>query len=192
MHKSTNKRSLSVLLGFILLALLIMTMWVFIKYTPGYVDNVIADDIQKLHTIFDEIDQNCQILGFEHEKNYVDFLNVIKFAGSEVGSMNLIYPEHWKGPYLKDNPTAQEKYYQIVETKKGYYIAPGDGVKLANGKVIGKDIILNKNSDIGAMAIDPNLLLTKDGKPLAAKIQLRYKGTENFLGPVVQEGYDLD
>ncbi len=192
MHKTCNKNFLSIFISLILLALLIMTIWVFMKYSPQFVDNVIADDIQKLHKIFDEIDQNCQILGFEHEKNYIDFLNVIKFAGSEVGSMNLIYPEHWKGPYLKDNPTAQEKYYQIVETKKGYYITPGDGVKLANGNTIGKDIILNKNADISAMTIDPNLLLTKDGRPLAAKIQLRYKGTENFLAPVVQDGYGLD
>ena len=111
------------------------------------------------------------IIDFDNQQNPINFLNVAKFAGSEVGPMNLVHPEKWEGPYLKDNPTLYHIVYQVVSTKKGYYITPGDGVMLPNKKVIGKDIVLDQKADIDLMMLNPDELLYKD-RPLAARLEL--------------------
>lgn len=136
-----------------------------------YVADLIAGDVKRLSKIFSCIDRECKILSLEYQKNPINFLNVKEFSGSEIGPMNLAHPEKWEGPYLEDNPTMQEKEYLIVRTKKGYFITPGEGVILPNGKQVGTDIILDENADIAAMAKDPDLLLFK-GKSLAAPLSI--------------------
>ncbi len=143
----------------------------------------ISGDIAHLVSIFKKIDKDCGILSFDYQKNPIDFLTVTKFVSSEIGSMNLAYPQNWKGPYVDDNPEMQAKMYQVVRTKQGYFITPGDGVKLPNGKVIGKDIILDENADIFSMMGNQNELLYKD-KALAAPLTLS-KG--KVLTPVQME-----
>ena len=140
-----------------------------IKRSRGVVDSIVAEEIDKLGKIFNRINSSCKIIGFEHKKNHIDFLTVEKFVGSEIGSMNLAYPSEWQGPYLKDNPTMQEKLYQIVKTNTGYFILPGNGVKLSNGKVIGEDIVIDESSDIEDMTKQENKLMS-NRKALAIKI----------------------
>jgi hypothetical protein len=111
------------------------------------------------------------IIDFDNQKNSINFLNVAKFTGSEVGPMNLAHPEKWEGPYLQDNPTMQHIAYQVVSTKKGYFITPGEGVKLPNNKIVGKDIVLDKKANIEAMMIDADALMYKD-RSLAAALEL--------------------
>jgi hypothetical protein len=135
-------------------------------------DLLIAQDIQKLVQIFKQIDETCEIIDFDHQKNLIDFLNVGSFSGSEVGSMNLKYPEKWQGPYVEENPTMQEQPYMIVKTKKGLFIVPGEGVKLANGKVIGKDIILTPETDIEKLMSDKKALLFNN-QSLATRLILK-------------------
>jgi hypothetical protein len=130
-----------------------------------------ANEVVQLRDIFHRIHKTCQIIDFDNQKNPINFLNVEKFAGSEVGPMNLVYPEKWEGPYLKDNPTMYHIVYQVVSTKKGYYITPGDGVKLPNGKVVGKDIVLDQKAHIDTMMFNPQELMYKD-RPLAARLEL--------------------
>ena len=130
---------------------------------------IMACDIARLKDVFQKIHQDCVIIDFDAQKNPINFLNVAHFVGSEVGPMNLAHPEKWHGPYMNDNPTIYHIAYQVVSTKKGYFITPGDGVTLPNKKIIGKDIILDKNADIQKMMIDPGMLLYKD-KPLAAHL----------------------
>ncbi len=132
-------------------------------------DALIADHIEQLKDIFKGINESCKITGFRYPKDQIDFLNVISFAGSVVGSMNLLEPHNWKGPYLKENLTIAGKEYEIVATKKGYFIIPGDGVKLANGKIIGKTLPITPDSDIDAMMRDPQALLSHN-RPLAAHL----------------------
>jgi len=148
---------------------IIINKWAWFSSTIIVV--LIAQEVAQLKTIFEKIDASCGILGFDNEKNSIDFLTVISFVSSEIGSMNLKHPKGWQGPYLQDNPTIQGKYYQIVQTRTGYYIAPGDGVKLSNGKIIGKDIILNKDTDFLKL-LSKNGDLRIRGKALAAKIEL--------------------
>lgn len=150
----------------VLLGASIIGTWYLSK---GHAAKIITEDITKLATIFNKIDKTCGIVDFEYQQNPINFLNVKSFVGSEVGPMNLKHPEKWEGPYLKDNPTLQEKEYMVIRTKQGYFITPGNGVKLPNRKRIGKNIMLTEHADMQAMVQDPTALM-HDGVVFAIKI----------------------
>lgn len=128
-----------------------------------------VSDIALLAGLFEQINKDCTILSFDAQKNPINFLTVGNFAGSEVGSMNLVHPEKWQGPYLPDNSAMQGIEYQIVRTDAGYFIVPGEGVTLPNGQVIGKDILLDEKADIATLSQEGGALHFK-GKALAAQI----------------------
>lgn len=151
-----------------LFAVSIMTFMYRAQYASG---TTIAEDVKKLATIFDQINKTCTIIDFDHQQNVINFLNVGTFTGSEIGPMNLAYPTKWQGPYVGDNLEIQGKEYMVVRTKNGYFITPGNGVKLPNDAIVGKDIILDENADIQAMMINKKQLYFQ-GRPLAAKITL--------------------
>lgn len=153
-----------------LILLTVITIWVYKHQSRVIIDKIIVQDIARLESIFKQISDECGIIGFEHERNYVDFLTVEKFAGSEVGAMNIKNLDKWHGPYVKDNPTVQEKLYEIIRTNKGYFLVPGTGVVLSNGQVIGKDIIFDEERDIYALVKDG--VLVHDGQPMAVLIHL--------------------
>lgn len=134
---------------------------------------MLANDIARLAQIFQNIDATAGIAGFDFPKNEINFLNIKKdgFVGSEVGSMNLIRPARWDGPYVNEVSSLQEQNYMVVKTAKGYFITPRDGVKLPNGKVMGTDIILDESSDIPSLMLDDQAL-SFNGNPLAAPITI--------------------
>lgn len=136
----------------------------------SFSDTLITQHVQDLKKIIERIDSTAKITSFEHDINYIDFLNVKSFVGSEVGPLNLLYPDKWEGPYLNDNPTIQEKYYQIIRSHNNYYIVPGSGVKLASNKIIGEDIILNSDADIESLL--KSGVLQYNGKPLVARLNI--------------------
>ncbi len=146
----------------------------FLKQISVANDQAIAEHVQQLQGIFKQINESCKIVGFRSTKNQINFLNVISFAGSILGPMALAEPKNWKGPYMQENPESEGRNYQIVVTKSGDYILPGDGVKLSNGKVIGKTLVLNAKSDIEAMMLDPKALLSGT-RPLAARIEVNQR-----------------
>jgi len=135
---------------------------------------LIIQDIAQLKAIFEKIDNPCRIIDFDLQQNSINFLTIKKggFVGSELGSMNVALPKKWDGPYLQDNPTMDGKEYMVVRSTKGYFITPGNGVTLPNGKIIGKDIILDKDANIGCMMFEENALSYKK-TPLAAHILIR-------------------
>jgi hypothetical protein len=155
------------IIGFIGALFFVTGFWVYWQQSQRMNDMIIADDVAHLAEILNTIHRECTIIDFEHQKNHIDFLNVISFEGSEVGPMNLAHPERWRGAYLKDNPTIQEKYYQVVRTKKGYFVVPGEGVQLSNGLIIGKDILFDEEADIQVMTED---ILQFKKRPLAVRI----------------------
>lgn len=160
--------------GIVVIALFVVSMVNFVYRADIETGTLIADDIKKLSVIFDRINSKCVILGFDEQQNIINFLTVEKFVGSEVGSMNLAYPDKWEGPYIGDNPTMQGKEYMIVRTKQGYFITPGNGVKLPNGAIIGQNIVLDENADIeGLMA---NRTLYYRGRVLAARVTMQDMG----------------
>jgi hypothetical protein len=153
------------------LGLFIFSVMHLLRESRILASQIIATDVANLASVFKKIDDQCKIVDFDHQKSYIDFLNVGSFAGSQIGPMDLMFPNKWQGPYLKDNPSVQGKVYQVVRTRRGYFIAPADGIKLANGKIIGKDIVLNEKADIAAMAQSSEFLMY-EGKPLAVRVPM--------------------
>lgn len=135
------------------------------------VNKTIASNIEQLCTIFTDINKTCGIESFEHEVNYIDFLTVKSFQSKQVGAMRIKSTDGWHGPYVTENPNIQTKKYEIIHTNKGYFITPGCNVALSDGRIIGKDILLNYETDIQEL-IDNGILRTKDGKALACAVTL--------------------
>jgi hypothetical protein len=161
------------LFGALLVLIAGVSIYFLLWRSKAIVDDVVVEDVQHLQQIFKKINDRCGIINFDYQKNLIDFLTVKSFVSSEIGTMNLAYANNWEGPYVQDNPEIEGKYYQIIKTIKGYFITPGDGVKLANGKVIGSDIVLDYNTDIEKLMMDPTALQSYNKKPLAAKIDVR-------------------
>ncbi|MCK4651391.1 hypothetical protein KAT08_04420 [Candidatus Babeliales bacterium] len=139
---------------------------------PYFSASIIASDIKIIVQVIEKIDFDCSILSLEHIKNYVDFLNVKEFEGSEIGPLNLAYPKNWKGPYLGDNPEFQGILYQLVKIKDGIFVLPGDGVKLPTGFVVGKDFKISANLELSKM-IEIKGKLNYKNIPLAVQIKFK-------------------
>lgn len=169
--------------GAILLFLLLSGVSVYKLYQNSVhsTDVVIATQVKDLQGIFHQIHEDCGIVDFEHEKNYIDFLTVESFVGSEIGAVNLLYPKQWKGPYLQDNPTAQEQQYVVLHNKSGYYIVPGDGVILASGVVVGKDLILDYETDMEQAMLRSDQLKSSSGV-LAVKLDVGKNRLNKMFG----------
>ncbi|MBL4587946.1 hypothetical protein JKY79_01235 [Candidatus Babeliales bacterium] len=104
----------------------------------------IQDDLQEIIKDLIDIDTHCNILSIAQNNCVIDFLTVTSFKGSMVGELNVVYPDHWKGPYRKKNHMVQGRLYEIVKLKDCYAVVPGVGVTLPGKKVMGKDIICNE------------------------------------------------
>jgi hypothetical protein len=162
-----------------LFALLFLTAIANLLYeSKHFVDELMVQDIEKLAQTFSAIDERCAIVTFEHQKNYIDFLNVKKFAGTNVGAMSLMFPDQWKGPYYKDTPSVFGNPYLIVRTRHGYFITPPEGTRLSSGKIVGKDIPLDERANLETAS---RTVLSYKGRPLARKISM--SGT---TGPMTQ------
>lgn len=182
--KKLSKKSSSPLFAVVTVivfgSLLAITLFMQFRNIRTVTDHVIHADIMQLQQVFSQIHKECYIIDFEHKRNYIDFLNVISFVGSEVGSMNLAFAKNWKGAYLKNNPTIQQKLYVVLKNKQGFFIVPDDGVVLDNGKVIGTDIKLGWESDMKSLMSNNNALLSNVGV-LAAPIQVGSKPISAML-----------
>ncbi len=153
----------------IVVGLTALFVWRNLRNRPYISAILIRRDISKILNALSKIDRDCAILDIENDVNYIDFLSVEKFSGSEVGCLNLAYPAKWKGPYLLYNPTHQGKLYLLVKTEEGIFITPGNGVVLPNGLEIGKDIKIDKKSKIKEM-MKGGGSLNFEGQPLAVRI----------------------
>lgn len=185
---SSNKLRYGALVGLLFTALFGYTLYYFWGQAQHVAVDTIVDQLSKLVTVFEKIDSNCKILGFDLDKTPINFLTVSRFAGSEVGSMNLAYPDKWEGPYVERNPTIDGKYYYVLTSKNGYFIVPGDGVKLSDGKVLGKDIIITPRTDIEDL-IKRTPSLTYKGHSLIVPLTLKQR--EQLLAKLQVEAYGV-
>ena len=167
------------------IGLLFISIFTLLYRTKAIRDEIIAQDVVRLTKILQKIDSECGISGFDYQKNNLDFLNVSKFEGSEIGPMNLKYPSSWAGPYVKDNPTIQNKAYQVVKTIDGYFVVPGEGVKLSDGKVIGKDIVFDRDAKISQMMNEGGSLY-RDDHVVAVKLNLKHGMFSSFIDKTIE------
>ncbi|MCB9493219.1 MAG: hypothetical protein H6679_03010 [Epsilonproteobacteria bacterium] len=180
------RRYFSIFSSIFLLLLLIVVLVRMFYVRPYHLSKVMNNDLGLIERIFEDIDKECNILSIRKYGATIDFLTVARFAGSSVGCLNLAYPKHWNGPYLNRTPSIQGRPYQIVQTQEGHFVVPGDGVKLPNGKIIGKDIIFNADTVISEM-IKPDGELCHNKQPLALKLKFKVGDWDN---PVAKEDKD--
>ncbi len=177
LHAHQSKLAI-IILGVVLIGSFFYFSFFSTFYRSKQITNLlIIDNIERLAGIFKEINDTCGIIDFDLKKNPINFLNVEKFEGSGVGPMNLAHPEKWRGPYVPHTPTINDKEFQVVRTGKGYFVTPGDEMRLPNGKVVGKDLIIDENADIPAMMHNEEELLF-EGKALAAPIATMHSQPE--------------
>jgi hypothetical protein len=184
------KNHTSFFISIILTTLFIISAGAFWWQARHYQTVIMTSHLVQLASIFKDINATAGITDFEHQRNYIDFLNVKKFKGSTLGSMNLTNPDRWRGPYVTKNPTLQEKYYEIVLTDQGYFIAPGYGVVLANGKIVGKDIDIASLTHANSLNNDKNQAHI-DGVPFAIKIATHGHPFTNSESSLEISPYDL-
>lgn len=158
--------------SFLLVAILGLFVYQVLKERPQYLAAVIQSDLGQIEKHLATIDKDCNILSINSGRVYIDFLNVEKFSGSMVGGINLAYAEKWTGPYMKRSPTLQGVFYEIVKTREGIYIVPGQGVKLPNGMVVGKHFDVTYASPMAQM-LKPGGQLHYKGDSLARKIKFK-------------------
>ena len=170
------------LLGILLVgAFIALSVFTTYKKTNETVGLLIADHVLQLSHVFEKINNSCEIISFDYQKNPINFLNVKSFSGTQVGSMNLLRPHKWRGPYVFSNPTIQQTDFQVVRTHQGHFIAPGQDIKLPNGLVIGRDVLLDENADINRM-IQPGGILNYKGKALAVSIKTQAQKYPDVMG----------
>lgn len=148
--------------SFLAILMLIFVFRVFSDRTQ-ILTAVIREDLAMIESILSQIDKECNILDIRRHSAMIDFLTVEKFTGSVVGPLNLARPQNWKGPFLSQNPAIQQKFYEIIQAKDGYFVVPGEGAELPNGLVMGQDVVID-----GDTLVEPMLQV---GGPLWYKDQ---------------------
>lgn len=172
----------------ILILLFLIFAYRHFKYTPLDEAVLIESDLNTLIDKLNQIDKECSILDFKYDRNFIDFLTVKSFTTSEVGALNLAYPNNWKGPYLPDSPEIQDKVYEVVKAKDGYFIVPGRGVVLPNRLEMGKNIIIDdKTKVLEMLAIGGDL--NYNGKELAKRLNFIIGDWPKEQPNTVQEGF---
>ncbi len=153
----------------LLLMLMLLFFFKVFNSRSSVVTAAIRNDLAIIEKALAQIDKACNIMSIRPEGGIIDFLTVEKFTGSTIGVLNLAHPRRWKGPYAKINPTIQGHHYELVNTKEGYFILPGRGVRLPNKLEMGKDILVSKDSALTLM-LQPGGRLNFQGHPLALRL----------------------
>ncbi len=156
----------------LLLFLLIIFLLKIYQDTSSVRISVMREDLEVLEQILNRIDKECNILSVRSKGADLDFFTVEKFVGSAVGCLNLAYPKNWRGPYLQQDPTIDGRFYEIVRARDGYFVVPGQGVRLPNGMVMGKDVIVSDKVHIGEL-IKPGGALNYNGRALGVKLNFK-------------------
>ena len=163
------KRYFSVI-STLIFGLFILIFFIRIIYSrPNLIASIIEDDVKIIMLAMKKIDSRCNILSIERDRNEVNFLNVKSFSGSEIGPLNLAYPKKWEGPYLRVNPTIQGRFYKIVKASDGWFVVPGEGVWLPNGKKMGKDVVISRKTKVSRL-LEKDASLWFNKKKMAAKL----------------------
>jgi hypothetical protein len=147
--------------------------------------SVMREDLEVLQQILNRIDKECNILNVRSKGADLDFFTVEKFTGSNVGCLNLAYPKNWRGPYLQQDPTMDGRFYEILRARDGYFIVPGQGVRLPNGLVMGKDVMLSDQVRLEDL-LKSGGVLNYNGQALGMKLNFKI-GDWDSRPPVIDK-----
>lgn len=157
--------------GAILGTLLLLFAHQIITERPFLYTALIQSDLERISKSLNFIDEQCAISDIKYDRLAITFLSSAKEAMAERAGLVLEHPEKWDGPYSIDNPTVQARPYELLRAADGYYLVPGNGVKLPNGKIMGQDIIITAQTMVDDMLKD-NGDLNYEGYMLARPLLL--------------------
>jgi hypothetical protein len=182
-------KTTAIIIGFVLLGLLTFTLYRFYGSARIATQRAIIEDVEQIGTALENIDATCEIVAIVRDRTLIDFLQVQAFAGNQIGPLQLRHPEKWHGPYLDHNPLIQDIPYELIKTREGFYVVPGRGVRLDNGKIIGKDITFTSETDIGMYLNETWGLESPDGL-LVRKVSFKHL-MQNTFQPLANEAADV-
>lgn len=142
----------------ILGSLLLLFVHQIVSERPFLYTAIIQTDLERISRSLNAIDSSCSITDITTDRLPITFLNVEKFTGKELGGLVLGHPELWHGPYAHENPMLQTHPYELVKGEDGYYIVPGAGVQLPNGKKMGVDVVISVQTDVASLTKEGGVL----------------------------------
>lgn len=149
-NKSTLSKQtwFALISGLVIVAIALYAGYTFFRERTVLSGSIIHRNVSSIVEILRRVDTSCDILSIRSGRNPIDFLQVEKFVGSEIGPLNLAHPDNWEGPYVQDNYIYDSRPFDLVATKRGFYVVPGHGSRLPNGSIMGKDVLLTYRSNI--------------------------------------------
>lgn len=165
---------------FLLLITLAVSKEVYNK--PRFTAGVISQDVQRLAAIMGEINERCLIKVVSKGRIKLDFLSSDLAPAVETSGLILAHPEQWDGPYVSSTPRIQGKPYELLQTKDGLFVLPGEGVRLPNGYRMGKHVKVSSQSNITAMMTSGGKLFSY-GCPLVGRVE----SSEVFITPASEK-----
>lgn len=156
----------------VLALMLIISLFKVYYNKPYFTASLIGNDVKIVHDALHSIDKRCNILRFNNRRVILDFFTVSSFDGSVIGGVSLAYPKKWTKAVLHRNPIIQQKFYEVVRAQDGFFVVPGEGVTLPTGLVMGKDVVIKRQTQVGPM-IRPDGKLFFKGIKLAKRLQFK-------------------
>ena len=152
----------------ILIALITLCTMHFVVRAPQWQVSVVQTDLHRIASALRALDTDCYITDMRVGLHPVSVLTRRSLADGPF-YIELKESKNWKGPYLKNSPTLQDKPYQLLKTNKSLFVVPGEGVELPSGLVVGTDIEWHADTDVTALTRSGGSLFYKSG-PVALEV----------------------
>ena len=135
---------------------------------PQWQISAVQTDLYRIAAALKQLDNDCSISDMRVGLHPIELLTHQNLPSEHI-YIDLKNSENWDGPYLSGSATIQGKPYQLLKTKRGLFVVPGDGVQLPLAFIIGQDITWHAESDIAALSAPGNVLFYKSG-PLTLEV----------------------
>lgn len=145
----------------------------FVMYTPLWHTRLIQGDLNQIAHATYLMDHDCGLQELRTGRHPIKLLTQKTPPESVI---ELSHPENWRGPYLHKVLTLQGKPYELLKTKNGLYVVPGNGVKLPSGAVIGDTFSWCANTDMNALSQSGGILFYQSA-PLVRRVDYQGRAT---------------
>jgi hypothetical protein len=168
MKQNIGRIAVSFVFGALFALLCTVAVMQHLRHSRTLVSQLISNDVTHLASMLTQIDEQCGIKHVSYDTTLIDFLTVRSFVGNAIGTIELAHPEKWQGPYRYENPTIQGKHYRIVKLKDCLCVAPGEGVILSDGSIVGKQAKIESSMSYKTVIADKHLWYSD--KPLVVPL----------------------
>jgi len=140
----------------------------FVANGSAWSAHVVRADLHNAVEALSRFDTDCGLKKVLPGIHALDFLTMSYLPVDSLAGFDIQNVRAWQGPYLKTVPVVDGRPYVLLATESGLFVAPSYGVRLPSGKLLGRDVVWDWQSDIDAMTAD-DAPLSHQGEPLARK-----------------------